>query len=143
MYLDLTDLQKGMRGDVLNVITRSQDAVAEQAIIEAEQEVASYLSARYDVMSELSKTPNNTDRLPMVVKMVRDIALYNIYNFTAPVNIPENRIKCYENAILLLKAAQAEKAAIVGLSRLSTSVDGTVKSSYIEYGGNPKRSNHI
>lgn len=143
MYLNISDLQKGMRSEILTTITRSQSSVAEQAISEAEQEVASYLSARYDIATELAKTPECNDRNAMVVKLVRDIALYNIYNFTAPVNIPDNRIKCYENAVSLLKSAQAEKAAIVGLARLNTASDGTVTSSYIAFGGNQKRENHI
>lgn len=90
MYLNIADLQKGMRSEVLTTITRSQIDVAEQAISEAEQEVAGYLSARYDIASELAKTPESNNRNTMVIKLVRDIALYNIYNFTAPVNIPDN-----------------------------------------------------
>lgn len=143
MYLNLSDLQKGIRSEVLATLTRNQDAVAEQAIKEASLEVASYLSARYDIAAELEKTHESADRNTMVVKLVRDIALYNIYNFTAPVNIPDNRVKCYENAIQLLKAAQAEKANIVGLKRLATAEDGTVESSYVAYGGNRKRDNYI
>lgn len=143
MYLNIADLQKGMRSEVLTTITRSQIDVAEQAISEAEQEVAGYLSARYDIASELAKTPESNNRNTMVIKLVRDIALYNIYNFTAPVNIPDNRVKSYENAIALLKSAQAEKAAIIGLARLNTATDGTVTSTYIAFGGNEKRENHI
>ncbi|MEG1998484.1 MAG: phage protein Gp36 family protein [Bacteroidales bacterium] len=142
MYLNINDLQKGVRAEVLTSLTRDNTDVVEQGIAEAEQEVAGYLSARYEITKELLKTPLSTDRLPMVVKLVRDIALYNIYNFSAPVNIPENRVKCYENAIALLKAAQAEKVSVTGLVRLTTA-DGSVNSSYIAFGGNEKRQNHI
>lgn len=143
MYLNIADLQKGMRSEVLSAITRSNNEVAEQAIEEAETEVAGYLSARYDIATELAKTPEDDDRLTMVVKLVRDIAIFNIYNFTAPVNIPENRKAAYDNAVSILKAAQAEKAAITGLQRLTAQADGSVCSSYIAFGGNNKRQNHF
>lgn len=143
MYLDITDLQKGIRSEVLSVLTRDSSDVVSQAITEAEQEVAGYLCARYDIATELTKTPQSLDRCPMVMKLVRDIALFNIYNFTAPVNIPDNRAKAYENAVAILKAAQAEKTAINGLDRTTTNADGSVTSSYIAFGGNDKRQNHI
>lgn len=142
MYLDIEDLKKGIRAEVLNTLTRGDGNVCTQAIEEASSEVESYLSARYDIASELSKTIED-ERLPMVVKLVRDIAIFNIYNFTAPVNIPDNRIKCYDNAVKLLKDAQAEKANIVGLNRLVTLPDGTVASSYVAFGSNKKRQNHF
>ena len=127
---------------MLETLTRGNQEVSTQAIEEAETEVSGYLSARYDMVAELSKTHESKDRNTMVVKLVRDIAIFNIYNFNAPVNIPDNKVKCYENAVSILKAAQSEKAAIVGLSRLTTGEQG-VASSYIAFGGNEKRENHI
>jgi phage gp36-like protein len=143
MYLNLNDLQKGMKAEVITTITRGDQTVAEQAIEDACQEAAGYLSARYDTAAEFGKTPESSDRCPLAVKLVRDIALYNIYNFSNPANIPPNRVKSYENAIALMKAAATEKANIPGLLRLNTAEDGTVTSSYVSYGGNDKRINHF
>jgi phage gp36-like protein len=144
-YLSVKDLEKGIRGEVLQVITRDASN-AEQAIEEAAAEVESYLSARYNIGAELSKTPpdpedpeDRDDRITMVVKIVRDIALYNCYNIANPANIPDNRIKSYENAIKFLRDCQAEKAAITQLARLNANDDGTTSSSYINFGGNEKR----
>ena len=153
MYLSIDDLKKGIRGEVLSVITREKQN-AEQAIAEAMAEVEGYLLARYDIASELAKAPpippeggdvsEADDRIIMVVKLVRDIALYNCHNIAAPVNIPENRVKSYENAIKFLRDCQAEKASISGLKRLNTSADGTVSSNYVSYSGSsPKRNHHI
>ena len=135
MYLDIEDLTKGIHAEVLNVITRSQDN-ARQAILEAQAEVESYLTARYDIRTEWNRTGN--DRCAMVVKLVRDVALYNCYNISNPVNMPESRRNAYKDAVAYLKEVQAERASIDGLTRL-TGTSGT--SSYVSFGGNTKRNN--
>jgi phage gp36-like protein len=143
MYLSIEDLKKGIRGEVLNVITREENN-AFQAINEAMAEVESYLSARYDIASELAKVPEDDTRVTMVVKLVRDIALYNCYNIASPVTMPENRVKSYDNAVKFLRDCQSEKANVPGLKRLNTLPDGTVSSNYISYSGSsPKRNHHI
>ena len=143
MYLSIDDLKKGIRGEVLTVIAREEQN-AMQAIAEAMAEVESYLCARYDIATELAKEPDDEGRVTMVVKIVRDIALYNCYNISAPVNIPENRVKSYENTVKFLRDCQAEKASVPGLQRLNKSADGTTSSNYVSYSGSsPKRNHHI
>lgn len=135
MYLQPEDLERGVRGEILSVVTRNADNVR-QAIAEAQAEVESYLTARYDIRAEFAKTGDS--RLPMVVKLVRDIALYNCFNIANPVSMPENRVTAYNNAVKFLKEVQAERASIDGLTRL-TGTTGT--SSYVSFGGNRKRKN--
>ncbi len=135
MYLNLEDLKKGMYGEILNVITRSADN-ANQAISDAMAEVESYLCARYDMKTEYAKTGDQ--RSEMVVKIVRDIALYNCYNISNPVNMPESRRNTYKDAVAYLKEVQAERASVAGLVRL-TGTSGS--SSYVVFGGNAKRKN--
>ena len=137
MYLQPEDLERGVRGEILSVVTRSADNVR-QAIAEAQAEVESYLTARYDIRAEFAKTGDS--RLPMVVKLVRDIALYNCFNIANPVSMPENRVTAYNNAVKFLKEVQAERASIDGLTRL-TGTTGT--SSYVSFGGNRKRKNQF
>ena len=137
MYLQPEDLERGVRGEILSVVTRNADNVR-QAIAEAQAEVESYLTARYDIRAEFAKTGDS--RLPMVVKLVRDIALYNCFNIANPVSMPENRVTAYNNAVKVLKEVQAERASIDGLTRL-TGTTGT--SSYVSFGGNRKRKNQF
>jgi len=137
MYLQQSDLERGVRGELLAVVTRNADNVR-QAIAEAQAEVESYLTARYDIRAEYAKTGDS--RLPMVVKLVRDIALYNCFNIANPVSMPENRVTAYNNAVKFLKEVQAERASIDGLTRL-TGTTGT--SSYVSFGGNRKRKNQF
>ena len=137
MYLQPEDLERGVRGEILSVVTRNADNVR-QAIAEAQAGVESYLTARYDIRAEFAKTGDS--RLPMVVKLVRDIALYNCFNIANPVSMPENRVTAYNNAVKFLKEVQAERASIDGLTRL-TGTTGT--SSYVSFGGNRKRKNQF
>ena len=137
MYLQPEDLERGVRGEILSVVTRNADNVR-QAIAEAQAEVESYLTARYDIRAEFAKTGDS--RLPMVVKLVRDIALYNCFNIANPVSMPENRVTAYNNAVKFLKEVQSERASIDGLTRL-TGTTGT--SSYVSFGGNRKRKNQF
>ncbi len=142
MYLNIEDLKKGMRSEVLSVLTREKEN-AWQAIADAQAEVESYLCARYDIATELAKEPGKEpQRVKMVVKVVRDIALYNCYNYSAPVNIPDNRVKAYDNALKFLRDCQAEKAHIPGLSRLVANADGTVSSNYVYYVTSSQKRNH-
>ncbi len=134
-YLTLQDLSKGIHREILAVITRNEDN-ALQAIAEAQAEVESYLTARYDIRAEWTKT--GTDRNTMVIKLVRDIAIYNCYQISNPVNMPDSRRDAYKDAIAFLKEVQAERASIDGLTRL-TGTTGT--SSYVSFGGNNKRNN--
>jgi len=144
MYLNIEDITKGMRGEVLTTITRNDNEVALQAVREAEAEVQSYLCARYDIAAELAKTPESTDRSAMVVKLVRSIAIYNCHNYSAPVNMTANVKDGYENSIKFLRDAQAEKASIPELKRLNQNDDGTTSSSYLYYSGaSQKRTHHI
>jgi phage gp36-like protein len=135
MYLQPEDLERGARGEHIAVVARNVENM-NQAIVEAQAEVESYLTARYDIRAEFAKTGRG--RLPMVVKLVRDIALYNCFCIASPVSMPESRVKAYDNAIRYLKEVQAERASIDGLTRL-TGPTGT--SSYVSFGGNRKRKN--
>lgn len=141
MYLNVDDLTRGTRGEVLNVVARSDENI-EQAIIDAMAEVESYLSARYNIAEEFAKEFDDETRVPMVVKTVRDVALYNAYSISASINMPEIRVKAYDDTIRFLRDVQAEKANIAGLKRLNTNEDGTVDSNFVSYSSNPKRDHH-
>jgi phage gp36-like protein len=140
MYLNIEDLKKGMLEEDLDAVSRDE-INALQAIIEASAEVESYLCARYDIKSELSKQFDDETRITMVVKLVRDIALFNCCTIATQVNMTEIRVQRYEDAIKFLRDCQAEKASIPDLQRLRTA-DGTVSSNYISYSSSSVKRNH-
>jgi phage gp36-like protein len=137
MYLTIQDLQKGMYSEILAVLTRAQDNV-DQAITDAIAEVDAYLNARYDTTAEWAKTGGGRNTL--TVKIVREVALYNCYNISNPVNMPESRVKRYEDVIKMLRDIQAGRANIPNLTLLTDAGKGG--STYLRYGSNPKRNNH-
>jgi len=137
MYLELEDINKGIYPEVLTVLTRTEGNI-ETAIEEAIEEVKAYLTARYDTLTEFSKSGAGRNKL--VVKLVREVALYNCYNISNPVNMPESRVLKYKDTIGFLKDVQSEKASIMGLTRLTDTTNGG--SNYIRFGGNTKRNNN-
>ncbi len=138
MYISKDDVLLGIYAEHLGVLSRNDENI-DNAIIEAELEVKSYLTSRYDMDLELSKTGNARNRL--VVKFVRTIAIWNIYQIGSKVNIPESREKDYNNVIANLKLIQSEKSSIDGLERKTDSTNGG--SNYIKFGGNKPRTNHF
>lgn len=136
MYISYNDLKTGIAEETLAVISRGQTN-AEQAIREAEAEVSSYLSARYDIAAELSVTGGARNQ--KVFQLVRDIAIYKCYVISNPAGIPDVRRQLYEDALSFLKDVQSEKAALQGLARLNGGNAGG--SSYVRFGGNKKRRN--
>ena len=136
MYISYDDLKTGIAEETLTVISRGQNN-AEQAIREAEAEVSSYLSARYDIAAELSVTGGARNQ--KVFQLVRDIAIYKCYVISTPAGIPNVRRQLYEDALAFLKDVQSEKAALPGLARLDGESGGG--SSYVRFGGNKKRRN--
>ncbi|MBI9055508.1 MAG: DUF1320 family protein [Bacteroidales bacterium] len=136
MYLEKIDIEKGIQPEILTVISRN-DSNINTAINEAVAEMGAYLGARYNIDNELMKI--GSTRNTLIVKLVRDIAIYNCYKSSNPVNMPDAQIAAYKDAISFLTKAQAERTNIDGLERLSDAVSG---SSYLKYGGNDKRNNH-
>lgn len=137
MYLEQTDIEQGLYPEVLNVLTRNPDNV-ETAIKEAEAEVSAYLKARYDIDSEYAKS--GAARNVMVVKLVREISIYNCFKVSNPVSMSESRVQAYKDTVNFLKDCQSEKASIPGLARLTDS-NNVSGSGYLTFGGNTKRNN--
>ena len=134
MYFTVEDLKKGIFGEVLQAVVRDEDN-AQTAIDDAIHEVSSYLTARYDLDKEFQKT--ESARCAMVVKLIRDIALYNCYSINNPVGMPETRRKKYEDAIAFLRQVQREKTAL-DLPRLQGEQS---PSNFVAFGSNKKRQN--
>lgn len=138
MYIEQIDIENGgLYPEILQTIARKPENIA-TAIKEAIEEVSSYLRARYDIDPELQKT--GSSRNTLVLKMVRDIAVYNCFLGSNPVNMPEIRILNYNNTIKFLINIQAEKANIPGLARLSDAA-GTSGSNSLIFGGYKRRKN--
>lgn len=76
MYVDYQDLLNGAWQETLTVLQRNKDN-ADRAIQDAMGEVKTYLFRIYDIDQEYKKSPGN-NRCDFLVKLIRDIAIYNI-----------------------------------------------------------------
>lgn len=136
MYINYDDLINGSYEETLNVLGRHKDN-ASKAIEDAIGEVKAYIFKLYDVDMELKK--EGDERCSFLVKIVRDIAIYNIYCISSPYQMSDTRRLKYEDDIAFLKLVSQQKAFIPDLPVLSSPKTGG--SYYISYGGNKRRQN--
>jgi phage gp36-like protein len=136
MYITETDILKGIYPEELDAIKRD-GADVDQAILEATEEVLSYICDRYDMTTEFAKTGNARNN--RIINLVRDIAIYNLFKNSSPNKISDIRQNIYKDAVKALERIQSEKASIPSLSRITGE---NSQSSYLAYGSNPKRENH-
>lgn len=137
MYLDYSDLTKGAYEETLRVLQR-EEANSEQAIADAIGEIKPYLSSIYDMDKEFSFVGEQRNKL--ILKLTRDIAIYNIYCISNSSNMNETRRLKYEDAISMLQKASQQKVIINDLPRLSEPITG---GNYgISGGGRARRRNH-
>ncbi|MDR1848110.1 MAG: DUF1320 domain-containing protein [Bacteroidales bacterium] len=136
MYLEYADLINGAYEEDLLVLQR-HEANALRAIEDAMGEAKSFLARRYNMDSEYAKTGEN--RNAYLVKIIRDIALYNIYTIAHPSQMNDTRRLRYEDARRFLEQVYNKKADLAGLEVNETDTGG---GSYIVIGeSNTKRNN--
>lgn len=136
MYLEYEDLINGAFEETLMVLQRHKEN-ALQAIQDAMGEVKAYLFKLYNIDAEYQRT--GADRCQFLVKIIRDIAIYNIYCIASPSQMADTRRIKYEDWIAFLKLCAAQKAFISDLPLLDEPQTG---GSYpISSGTNKRRSN--
>lgn len=140
MYLEYNDLLNGAWGETLSVLQREQPN-AERAILDAMGEVKAYIFRLYDIDEEYKKTPQDK-RCDFLVKIIRDIAIYNIYSIASPSMMNETKRLKYEDAISFLSRVQSQKAFIPDLAPLPDDKKDTGGTYGIHYGSNIRRDSH-
>lgn len=139
MYVDYQNLLNGAWQETLSVLQRNKDN-ADRAIKDAIGEVKAYLFRLYDMDEEFAKTPQDL-RCDFLVKIIRDIAIYNIYNIASPSQMNENKRLKYEDAIRFLERVQQQKAFLPDLMPLPNDKKDTGGTYGIHFGTNTRRRN--
>jgi len=134
-FLTKSDIQKAIKADMLAALLDSDDTVVTAAIDEAVAKVQNYLSGRYDMKIELAKT--GTNRHQLLVVYTGDIAIYNIWRYVDPMQIPARRVAAYDEAMEWLKAAMAGEAS----TTLTPESDGETSGGTLYFNSNDKRIN--
>ena len=104
VFLELDDL-KGIRfnktlQDYIDIDSYNFD-MDEQVVIGL---LKTYLSRTYDLDGELAKTGNNRNSL--IIKIMSDILIYNLYQKLASNEIPEHIMNSYNDVMTLLDNGQ-------------------------------------
>lgn len=138
MFLTTADLDTSLYPEIKQAISRGQQAIVEHHINEALSYIESRLRAKYDISGEFAKT--GTDRHPLLLKYVKDIAIYYLYDL--PETIPAKRVKAYEDGVKWLDDLVRGYAVLAGVPPAPEDDSGIqVKTGNITLESEPKRSN--
>ena len=101
LFLIPEDFDFIIREEDLSVITGQDTSLLDHAERLATEEVAGYLRHRYDVDAIMATTGD--DRQAQLVSLLVDITLYHLHSRISARNIPDLRVKRYDDAIMWLK----------------------------------------
>ena len=134
-FIELSDYDASIHRDILDALTRNDDAIVEICEDRAIAEMRGYLSGHYDCDKLFAATGDERNQL--VLMMALDIAIYHIFSIHNPQKLTQLRKDRYERAVEWLKAVK-KGMSVDGVPELEK-VER--KSSY-ELRSNQKRINH-
>lgn len=104
---------------------KTEDVIRGEAEQLADAQIQSMLSSKYDIATELAKTSPDATRARMIMKCMVDISLYHLHFTINPRNIPEIRMKAYDDCKDMLKAAQEGTLLIIGVALVVGAISNT------------------
>ena len=137
-FIELKDYDASIHKEILDALTREDDAVVEICEDRAVAEMRCYLSKRYDCDRIFSAAGDKRNQL--VLMMAIDIAVYHIFCIPNPRNLSPIRKERYERAVELMKAVAAEEISIDGAPLLPEETMAAKYNFLIK--SNRKRVNH-
>lgn len=138
-FVQISDYDASIHREILDALTRDDDAVVEICEDRAIAQVRSFLSRRYDC--DLIFAAAGDDRNQLILMMVIDIAVYHIFCIHNPQKLSQIRRDRYERAIEWLKAVAAGEISVDG-APLIPEEQRVAKSSF-QIRSNPKRVSHM
>jgi phage gp36-like protein len=96
-YLTYSDFDLIIQEEDLLAVSGDNPVLLEGAEKQAMEEAASYLRHRYDMPAAFALTGDA--RNPRLTAVIVDIALYHLHSRLSPHNVPDLRIRRYEDAI--------------------------------------------
>lgn len=137
-FIELKDYDASIHKEILDAVTREDEAVVEICEERAIAEMRCYLSKRYDCNKIFAATGGERNQL--VLMMAIDIAIYHIISIHNPQSIKGIRKERYERAVEWMKAVADEDISIDGAPLLPEEV--RVNKSNFLMKSNRKRVNH-
>lgn len=137
-FIDLKDYDASIHREILDALTREDDAVVEICEDRAIAEMRCYLSKRYDCDRIFSATGERRNQLVLMIAI--DIAVYHIFTIHNPRNLSPIRKERYERAVKWLESVADEDISVDGAPLLPEEV--RVNKSNFLMKSNRKRVNH-
>jgi phage gp36-like protein len=137
-FIELTDYDASIHREILDALTREDNAIVEICEDRAVAGMRGYLSRRYDVNAIFSASGDSRNQL--VLMMAIDIAVYHIFCIHNPQKLSQVRKDRYERAMEWLKQVAGEEISIDGAPLLPEE-DRRANSTFL-IRSNPKRANH-
>ena len=138
-FIQLSDYDASIHRDILDALTRNDDALVEICEDRAIAEMRGYLSARYD--ADTLFAAEGSDRHQLVLMMAIDIAVYHLFCIHNPQKMSQIRKDRYERAVEWLKQLAGFKISVDGAPALP---DETLKNNHpMKMSSNAKRTNHL
>ncbi|MFR9546893.1 MAG: phage protein Gp36 family protein [Rikenellaceae bacterium] len=138
-FIDRNDYDATVHQEILDSLTRKDEAIIEICEDRAIAEMQCYLSRKYDVDALFSAQGDKRNQL--VLMMAIDIAVYHIFSIHNPMKIATVRKDRYNRAKEWLIAVADEKITIANAPLLPT--EEQVSSCPFMMSSNPKRNNHM
>lgn len=137
-FIELKDYDASIHKEILDAVTREDEAVVEICEDRAVAEMRCYLSKRYDCDKIFAATGKERNQLVLMIAI--DIAIYHIISIHNPQSIKGIRKERYERAVEWMKAVADEDISIDGAPLLPEEVRAN-KSNFLMK-SNRKRVNH-
>ena len=137
-FIDLKDYDASIHREILDALTREDDAVVEICEDRAIEKMRCYLSKRYDCDKIFSATGEKRNQLVLMIAV--DIAVYHIFTIHNPRNLSPIRKERYERAVKWLESVADEDISVDGAPLLPEEV--RVNKSNFLMKSNRKRVNH-
>lgn len=140
-FISKEDFDATVHRDILEAVTRQDDAVVEICTDRAISEMRCYLSGRYDCDAVFSAT--GKERNQLVLMMLTDMAVYHLFCIHNPMKLSQMRKDRYERAVEWLKAVRRGDISVDGLLPVQKSPEEATASSPYQMRSNKKRQNHF
>lgn len=134
-FIELSDYDASIHRDILDALTRNDEAIVEICEDRAIAEMRGYLCGRYDCDTLFSAT--GKDRNQLVLMMLIDIAVYHLFCIHNPQKLSQLRKDRYDRAVEWMRAVK-DGLTVDGVPLLP---EEERKSRY-EMRSNRKRINH-
>ena len=137
-FIKLTDYDASIHREILDALTREDEAIVEICEDRAVATMRGYLSRRYDVDAIFAATGDERNQL--VLMMALDITVYHVFCIHTPQKLSQVRKDRYDRAMEWLKQVADEDISIDGAPLLPEE-ERANKATFLVR-SNPKRTNH-